>query len=332
MKTIQDLIQISKAEDEGKADYRVSASDLDFSIGWMGIKSEMVSYPTIEETALTQMGDKFGIPSGWLANNWRKHNGMMMDNLNYFKNSYPKPLLVRTHNNNVRAVLGGEYKPFGVTDMLEVTQRVIKEAAMPYKLLRPIVDRDELSLRIEIDGIELRKVDESNCLWSIGVLLRTGEIGLTGIHCKPFAKRTRCDNSIVFEGGFSVAHSERNLTSAYIKGSIAQFIGIGLKIAVERLENVVAAEMTQVPNFLQVKKELERKYLKSDMLSFRFLEGMEHPLDDSPVTAMNVINGLTHASKSMDIDDGIRVETLAGRILAHPESLFGIIAKQSVTA
>lgn len=230
--------------------------------------------------------------------------------------------MFRAFNDACRAVLSDQYKDIPNTELLQIVERIVKEANTPsYIVGYSDVNPDTVNLRTIWQEVETPRDHGGNNHWGIGVHISNNEIGGGFTWVKPLIKRTSCNNSI------SVDLDKWTLRLAHRGGSsLAKMVQIktamqeALPFAAQLLERMIEADSVNVPEFGDVLRGLALEYRWSDRIYTEVVRGTENV-----ETLAGIVNGVTFAGHSIpNPDDRADMEALGGRILLeeHPESLF----------
>jgi hypothetical protein len=299
---LDQLLEQSNQFDQDKNDYITSTDELTFFQDKMMIADSLFNAGLtlgINDNALQQICNKLGPPP--FSYMKACPNDLRADNLNYWRSQLGKNWLVRTYQDNARAVLSTEYTPIMNTRVIEMVRDIIGNT--PYRIARPYVDPDTLHIRILV-------ADDQGGRHAVGAYVGNGETGQQQVRVAPLIQRTSCDNSIIMVAqGWAQRHIY--VSPAYIHGSIKEHLGQALKIATDTLNNVVEAEMDNIPNFGDVVTAIAKD---KGLLEYRDLIIMGSETDQ---TRMGLVNGLSFAARDAEQEHAIVMESLAGEYLTN---------------
>lgn len=316
--TFEELMEMSAQYDAGKGDTKVMPKDCGFKEGRFGIKTPMgTAVYQVEDWALTQMAQKLDIPIKYLR---KCPPTLQSTNLNHWLGALvgtrnDKEILVRTHNDRVRAFLSNIYTTFPNTRILEFLDAAVDT---DYQLARPVITRDDTFIRVVI-----RDKQGPGGNWGHGIYVHNGETGRTGLTIAPFIMRTSCTNSTIWDRqAWKVRHAYYGVRELQATFNIELNKALGASF--EMVEMVAQAEMDRIPKFSEVLNKLAEKHKFNDDQKNLFILGTE-----KQETRMGIVNGLTFMSQHQkDPNEVYNIEALAGAILAGEQSLFGRAARQ----
>ena len=268
--------------------------------------------------ALGQVCNKLGPPPthyikqcpGWLraANfeHWRK---------DLIEQDAEKKWLVRSYDNDCRALLSNEYSTLANTSMLKWADEYTSTLNGGPTHVRPYLDADTMHLKMIF-----RTQDFGNGKgeWGFGIYLGNGEIGNRRVRALPLIQRHSCDNSIIItEGGTTIVH--RFKSEHFIEASVKQGILEGLRMSVEQIDAVWKAAVDEIEDLDKVLAKLCKQKGWDDDTKNRILMGTE-----GESTVLGAINGISYAAHQQDDPElAVDMETFAGSILVDRNSLFG---------
>lgn len=239
-------------------------------------------------------------------------------------------LLVRTYAGNVRAVFTDLYGMVDNTDMLEALHTTLSAAAdkLPeMRLVRSNVTPDDLLVQViwknptHTDPNTGKK--DNN--YGVGVAIRNGETGGSGVKVLPMVWRHSCTNSIFVEDdrALNLRHvGQRNALMATIRVAMTQM----LPIAADALEKIYAAELEALPDLADVINGFAAEYKWTDEVTDAVKLGTE-----GKATKMGVINGITYAAHAVDpknMDLMVDLSTLGGHLLNQHIRVFEAAGKR----
>jgi len=326
MNTISQYVNQSAEYDAHKADYSEFARNLHFDeASALIIPPQMFGQvPPLKPTswAWGQVFSKLGpavygkgcnktLPSDYLL---AIPPDLRAENLNrHLVNANGAAWMVRSYDDQARAVLSDGYAAIANTELLDILDGVITQnQTADFRLSRPSVTPDDLNIRT------IWK-DTNGGNYGIGVYIGNGEIGNRRLRIYPLIQRHSCENSIIIEHnrGLEFVHRGSKITKMIlVKSVIAELFGV----AAEVLEKMIEAESQQIPDFGDVLEGLSIKYGWDDSTKTSVTLGTE-----GQQTRAGIVNGVTyaaHAIESLTPNESADMEILGGRLLLAPESLF----------
>lgn len=240
-----------------------------------------------------------------------------------------RDLLVRTYAGNVRAVFTDLYGMVDNTDMLEALHTTLGQAVdkLPeMRLVRSQVTPDDLLVQVVWKNVDHTNPDtgKNDKNYGVGVAIRNGETGGSGVKVLPMIWRHSCTNSIFVQDdrAINLRHAgQRNALMATIRVAMTQM----LPIAAEALEKIYQAELEALPDLADVINGFAKEYKWSDEVTDAVKLGTE-----GKATKMGVINGITyaaHAAANNNMDLMVDMSTLGGHLLNQPLRVFEAAGK-----
>lgn len=240
-------------------------------------------------------------------------------------------LLMRTYEENIRAIFTSLYGIVDNTAMLKGVWEVLSEAATDLpemRLVRSEVTPDDMLLQVVWKNVtspnaEANRPGDGFNLgeggYGAGFSVRNGETGRNGISVTPMLWRGPCTNSIILKSNqaFAMRHvGDASGIIATIKTATYQMMPIaeaGLKAAFE-------AEVMRLPSIADVINGFAKEFKWSDKVKDAVLVGTE-----GRETKMGVVNGVSYAAHKATNDNTdlmVDMSTLAGSLLMAPLSVF----------
>jgi hypothetical protein len=334
--TLHELLDQSLEQDQHKADYTGPAREFKFDQNSKivpnldaGIFGTAISTPSFQPTdwAWSQIFGKLGpsvfgknkskgLPGDYLlALRPEQRAALLNDHLQNTDTNW----LLRTFDQNARAVLSDKYTPISNTDLLDILDKVVSGSDLPSATARgSCVSPDSLNASIIFKNIEIPGTSDGNKNWGIGVKIRNGETGNRrgGIHA--LVKRHSCDNSIVLDNdieGYSFLH----LGSATAKLiNVKDRIATILPFAATLLEKLIEADSQDIPDFADVINGICIQHGWDSDRKDRIFQGTE-----GRETRLGLVNGVTYSAHYVaDPDAKSDIEAIGGAILVAKDSVF----------
>lgn len=313
--TLQDLLDISREQDEAKDDFKTKVSEFRFIE-----ESGQIEIPTmfgprvnlrLNDRALMQATKKVGPPRPpftYLRDCPPHLKGYNLEQTRreLLKGKPDQEWFVRAYQGESRAILSGMYTPISNTEILETTIELIGDT--PHKLIRPRIHPDYLFLKVQVAD-----KDTADGNYGIGAFIGNGEVGNYKLQVSSFVQRGPCANTIRYnKGGWEHKHIHisREMVFAFLKAHIAEAFKLGPTL----IDAVVRAQANKMPDLADVVTGLVKKHGLSQDARDNILLGTE-----GAYTSMGLVNGLSfaaHRTAKMDDDSRHKLEGMAGDKLA----------------
>jgi len=155
----------------------------------------------VTDLALTQVGDRVGIPTKYVRRMQTEAPALLAANVNHWFTERPETRMVRTLDGKARAFLSNRYSRIDNLDVAEVALpvlgnlpglRIISCEVTEHRLyIKAVTDR----VRREITSRRVGDIVEA------GVMISNSEVGLGSVLVTPFAYFLACTNAAIREGG-----------------------------------------------------------------------------------------------------------------------------------
>jgi hypothetical protein len=271
-------------------------------------REKIVNLP-MDDWALGQVCNRLAVPQAYAR---RCPPELRATNLNYWLTAGEdngNDWFIRTIDGRARAVLTSVYQPFSHVDMLDNLIETVGDC--PYELRQTYLTHARMVGKLVVRTANLTDLGPEGG-WGIGFGFGNGEVGNKKINMWSFLLRTACLNSSVFDKDklevMHVAHS-----NALMSGMIREYAGQALRLSRERLEEVVAAGLDEIPHFTDVVRELAREEELSEDVTDLIMVGSE-----GAQTRLGLVNGLSFAGARMeseDPDEALALELFSGAVL-----------------
>ena len=228
---------------------------------------------------------------------------------------YGKSVFVRTYADQIRGYMSDRFTHIDHKDILDLITGPLSEKYGQYKLVRPYIGRDSMTVRITLKDYNIEGGDvggSGNSVYGVGVVIRNGEKGNTSPGVYPFIQRTSCTNSTVWqEGGLTIrqnGHREVKLTQ------LAAGIYGALQASHEMLKRHLDQRVQKLPTIDSVIEKMADAYGWSEAVQMNVGIGTE-----GERTMSGLMNGITYAAHKAtgeNAEAGFELESLAGRLSA----------------
>lgn len=229
------------------------------------------------------------------------------------KNKKSHDLFIRSVNPeeklNIRAIFTSRYEVVDNEDILVILDDILEDRTnevlfglekKPLVIKGSYVDQDSMSIRVMVETPDQPQYGQ-------GFIVKSSEIG-GSIMCLPFVQRRSCQNSTVF--GDRVFNKRHIGDATQIKEMLKDVIeGIFSKMPVY-FEKIKKAEQEKVPLFAEYAESLFKNAKLPDYAEADFWAGTENE-----ETLMGIVNGFTHAAKSLQPEQRLEMELFAGSLL-----------------
>jgi hypothetical protein len=331
--TVQSLLDQSIEQDSHKADYQAPARQFSFDdqsrlvpavennlFGESVSPSPLHPTPWAWSQIFTKLGptvfgkDKVkGLPSDYLlALRPEQRAGLLNDHLQGTSTNW----LVRSFDDNARAVLSDKFTKIDNSHLLDILNKVAEGSNLPYSVTRnSSVNPDSLNIRIIWKDIQL---PGGRGGYGIGTYIRNGETGNRRGGIFPLIQRHSCQNSIIVDDRTN-AYEFLHLGNASSKLTLikAAIVDI-LPFAAHLLDQFIKADAEQIPDFSDVISGLCKQYGWGESVQTRIAVGTE-----GRDTRFGLINGITwaaHEISNPDLESDL--EIIGGSLLLAPDSVF----------
>ena len=311
------LIEQSKEYDSRKSDYRVEASELHFEPdGSLHLNAPFGVVPLTPTTnAYNQVFDRLGevIYGSPLPRNHmlRIPKELMSYDLNYLMPKMDQrnrvPWLIRGYESTARAALTTSYAQVDNTRVMQVVDDAVKHGTFKIQEIhRPDVNPDSIHLRVTATNL-----NTGDGPYGLGAYIRNDEIGGGRVEVKPYIKRGKCDNTIIFP-------EDANYTSRVHRGSVQAILSQmyfslqdAFKLSATWLQRLLDADRKQLPDFEKVIESIASKHGWGTEIKEAIAFGAE-----GRDTVAGLVHGISYvAHAKLEGDARIEAEELAGQFL-----------------
>ena len=291
----------------------------------------------VNDVALNQITTKVGISKKYADKMLDGHKSLFNDNVNYWFENTPKPQMIRTLDNQVRAVLSDKYK--------RVDNDMIAEQVLPilldkeYDIKSCAITDTKMYIKASLPSLQ-REVNKGDVVES-GVIISNSEVGHGAVNVSPFIHRLVCMNGMVV--------NTSKLNSRHLTSSQSTIDGVWSILSDEakeldsqallaKVRDVVAStsdemrfeeQVQMMSNASQIKIKRPKKVI--ELLENKFdltknegesiLENLINRDDKQPMSNLwSVVNSITALGNTMDdYDRGTKMQEIGGRLLTMPE-------------
>lgn len=155
----------------------------------------------IMDLALTQIGERVGIPVKYMRKMAEEAPQLLAVNVNHWFKETSERRMVRTLDDRVRAFLSDKYQRIDNFDVANTVLPVLREVP-GLKILSTEVTEHRLYIKASTSAvtgeIKSRRVGD---IVEAGVMISNSEVGLGAVNVSPFAHFLACLNGMTREGG-----------------------------------------------------------------------------------------------------------------------------------
>lgn len=330
--TLEQLLDKSLAYDSKKSDYTFPKEEVFFdgdcnivvpTGGWDAILEGNGGGSTrlpLTDWALSQVCDKLGPPPASYMRNCPPE--LRARNLEHWRTNPTKdgrPWFIREYEGKCRAILSDAYTPIPNSRYLKALIDVVEDT--PYEISRPYVDPDRMFVRLCVQTSNLSNLgpDEKGKggNYGIGFQSSNGETGGHMLYLRPYTKRISCDNSIIYDDErLEIKHIHH--TPSFVFGAIKEWAGKALRIAQDRLDKIVEAELERIPSFGSVVAKLAENNKWNDDTKNLIMIGCE-----GNQSRMGLVNGISYAGRWLedaDPEESLALELFSGAVLMNEKN------------
>jgi hypothetical protein len=213
MKYGRSLVEIAteiQRQAQSKQDFIASTKQLAMLEDGKTVAVENIGTFPVADLALTQIGERTGIPAKYLRRMQAEAPRLLASNVNHWFTQTPERRMVRTLDGSLRAFLSDRYMRVDNTDVAEAVLPVLHQTE-GLRILSTEVTEHRLYLKasstLVIGEIKSRRVGD---LVEAGVMITNSEVGLGAIRVTPFAHFLVCLNGMTREGGARWNHIGRH--------------------------------------------------------------------------------------------------------------------------
>ena len=287
----------------------------------IGGKPETENYPATG-WALSQLSVKLGMPSGYAEKCIeRGHPDLAANNVNTWlteqtgsKRKKSTDYLVRTYQNSIDGILSSNYTAFDATKILDVVNKTIN--VNDYHVVGSYISDERMHLRLIRD--ELLDVDDEDLY--PGIFIDSSDIGRTALHISFGIWKKVCTNGLCISKAGGVLYHQRHMGISPIEVETEMVSRIKtIPEMIRRSESIIKAARGEKLN-LTDEKVFEKMMNDIRRLSHLSEEDAKQVIELSMnrygMTRWGVVNAMTEFAQNYELDDRIRIENAAGRLIA----------------
>ncbi len=200
-RSLTDLAQEIERQADAKRDFIVDTRQARMQDDGQTLTIENTGDFPIQDLALTQIGERVGVPTKYLRRMQAEAPALLAQNVNHWFEHKPERRMVRTLDNRARAFLSDRYMRVDNFDVASTVLPVLFQTK-GLRILSTEVTEHRLYIKAastEVVGeIKSRRVGD---MVEAGVMITNSEVGLGAIKVTPFAHFLVCTNGMTREGG-----------------------------------------------------------------------------------------------------------------------------------
>ena len=200
-RTIQELAAELMRQKEAKADYLVDTRHMHMEAYPDNVQIKITNDKTgnelvlgMNEIAHNQLGQTLKIPTKYYDKMRHENPELLAQNVNSWFNAEPQVKMVRTLDNNVRALLSNRYRRIDNFEIANVVLPIIKE--MPDANIESCEITEERMYLKVVNKRLTAEVVPGDIVQS-GIMITNSEVGLGSMTIQPLVYRLVCKNGMV---------------------------------------------------------------------------------------------------------------------------------------
>ena len=271
--------------------------------------------------ALAQLSTKIGMPSGYAEKCiQRKHPDLAANNVNTWlteqngsKRKKSTDYLIRSYCDKVDAVLSSGYTSFDSTKILDVTKKTIN--VNDYHIVGSYISDERMHLRLIRD--EMLDVSDEDLY--PGIFIDSSDVGRTALHVSFGIWKKVCSNGLCISkvGGILYHQRHMGISAIEVETEFANRIK-AIPTLIEKSEAIIKTARSETVNlndeavFEKMFNEIRHMSKVSEDDAKKVLELAK---DKYGSTRWGIVNGLTEIAQNYELDERIRIENVAGRLV-----------------
>jgi hypothetical protein len=272
--------------------------------------------------ALSQLSIKLGMPSGYAEKCIdRGHPDLAANNVNTWlteqtggKRKKSTDYLVRSYDGRIDGILSSNYTAFDTTKILGVVERTID--VNDYHVVGSYVSDERMHLRLIRD--ELLDVDGEDLY--PGIFIDSSDVGRTALHVSFGIWKKVCTNGLCISKVGGVLYHQRHMgiTPVDVETELAARIGM-IPELVSRSEAIIKTARGEKINLNDEKvfeKMINDIRRLSNLSEDNAVKVIELAKARYGMTRWGIVNSMTEIAQNFELDDRIRIENAAGRLIA----------------
>lgn len=272
--------------------------------------------------ALSQLSIKLGMPSGYAEKCIeRGHPDLAANNINTWlteqtggKRKKSSDYLVRSYDGKIDGILSSNYAAFDTTKILGVLERTVN--VDDYHIVGSYVSDERMHLRLIRD--ELLDVDDEDLY--PGIFIDSSDVGRTALHVSFGIWKKVCTNGLCISKVGGVLYHQRHMgiTPIEVETELVRRIKM-VPALIERSESIIKnarserIDLNDEKTFEKMVHDIRRLSSMSEDNAIKVIELAKLRYG---MTRWGVVNSMTEIAQNFELDDRIRIENAAGRLIA----------------
>jgi hypothetical protein len=272
--------------------------------------------------ALSQLSVKLGMPSGYAEKCIeRGHPDLAASNVNTWlteqngsKRKKSTDYLVRSYDGKIDGILSSGYTAFDTTKILGVLEKTID--VKDYHVVGSYISDERMHLRLIRD--ELLNVDDEDLY--PGIFIDSSDVGRTALHVSFGIWKKVCTNGLCISKVGGVLYHQRHMgiTPIEVETELVSRMKM-IPELISRSENIIKNARGEKLNFNDEKvfeKMVHDIRRLSNLSEDNAVKVIELAKARYGMTRWGVVNSMTEIAQNFELDDRIRIENAAGRLIA----------------
>jgi hypothetical protein len=271
--------------------------------------------------ALSQLSIKLGMPSGYAEKCIeRGHPDLAANNVNTWlteqkggKRKKSHDYLVRSYDGTIDGILSSGYTAFDTTKILDVINKTIQ--VDDYHVVGSYISDERMHLRLIRD--ELLDVDDEDLY--PGIFIDSSDVGRTALHVSFGIWKKVCTNGLCISKVGGVLYHQRHMgiTPIEVETEFANRIKL-IPDLIARSESIIKSARGEKLNlndstvFEKMINDIRRLSKVSEDDAKRIIELAKVRYG---MTRWGVVNSMTEIAQDFELDERIRIENAAGRLI-----------------
>lgn len=271
--------------------------------------------------ALSQLSVKIGMPCGYAEKCIeRGHPDLAAENVNTWlteqngsKRKKSTDYLIRTYDDRIDGILSSGYTAFDTTKILGTLEKTI--SVKDYHVVGSYVSNERMHLRLIRD--ELLDVDDEDLY--PGIFIDSSDVGRTALHVSFGIWKKVCTNGLCISKVGGVLYHQRHMgiTPIEVETELVNRVKM-IPELIARSENIIKSARGEKLN-LNDEKVFDKLVNDIRRLSRMSEDDAKKVIDLAKVrygmTRWGVVNSMTEIAQEFELDDRIRIENAAGRLI-----------------
>jgi hypothetical protein len=272
--------------------------------------------------ALSQLSTKLGMPSGYAEKCIdRGHADLAAENVNTWlteqsgsKRKKTTDYLIRSYKDGIDGILSSSYTAFDTTKILDVVKKTIN--VDDYHIVGSYISNERMHLRLIRD--ELLDVDGEDLY--PGIFIDSSDVGRTALNVSFGIWKKVCTNGLCIAKAGGTLYHQRHVGISPIEVETELVARVKtIPELINRSERIIKSAAADKLN-LKDEKVFEKMVNDIRRLSRVSEEDAKKVIEISQLkygaTRWGVVNAMTEYAQKFELDDRIRIENAAGRLIA----------------